>query len=136
MNDTVLSILPLRSPLPIIVAPRMRALGVCAVLLALSMSCQGFGSYRTSFRSSSSSSFGSGQPQPLIQAPPQLSAWAYSHLNEVREFANRLTQEYNAMSSGGSASLAHALAWSGKYYRGYTKNQMGGTSRQTLVLNE
>lgn len=117
-----------------LVAPRMRALGVCALLLALSVSCQGFGSYRTSFRSSSSSSYGGGQPQPLIQAPPQLSAWAYSHLNEVREFANRLTQEYNAMSSGGSASLAHALAWSGKYYRSYILRNNWGNFKADLGL--
>lgn len=106
MNDTVLS----SYPFPL-VAPRMRALGVCALLLALSVGCQGYGSYRTGYRSSSSSSFGAGRPQALNN-------WAYSHLNEVREFANRLTQVYNAMSAGAVASFQHAIAWSGKYHPG------------------
>ncbi|XP_064553435.1 tiggrin [Drosophila montana] len=89
----------------------MRALGVCALLLAIA-SCQGYSSYRSSFRTSSSSSFGGGQSQAMLQAQSQLNSWAYNHLNEVREFANRLTQEYNAMSTGGSNGLGHSLAWS------------------------
>ncbi|KAH8262860.1 hypothetical protein KR044_001233, partial [Drosophila immigrans] len=88
----------------------MRGLGVCALLLALFVGCQGFSSYRSSY--SSSSSFGNGQSQALHQAKTQLSAWAYSHLSEVREFANHLTQEYNAMSTGASNGLGHSFTWS------------------------
>ncbi|XP_017859333.1 PREDICTED: tiggrin isoform X1 [Drosophila arizonae] len=95
----------------------MRALGVCALLLALA-GCQGYNSFRSSYSSSSSSSFGSGgsggvgQSQALIQGQAQLNSWAYNHLNEVREFANRLTQEYNAMSTGSRNIMGHSLPWS------------------------
>ncbi|KAH8400536.1 hypothetical protein KR222_003325, partial [Zaprionus bogoriensis] len=108
----------------------MRALGVCALLLLALASCQGFSSFRSNFRSSST--FGGGQQQALIQAPPQLSAWAYAHLNEVREFANRLTQEYNAMSSGGSNSIGHALAWSANIQKlcGKTASELDALSLQ------
>ncbi|XP_017854865.2 tiggrin [Drosophila busckii] len=86
----------------------MRALGVCALLLAV-VSCQSFQSIQ---RSHFSSSYG-GQPQPLLQAvTPQLNGWALTHFKEVREFANRLTQEYNAMSTGRNSGLAHSLGWS------------------------
>ncbi|XP_034472022.1 tiggrin [Drosophila innubila] len=90
----------------------MRVLGVCALLLALLASCQGYNSFRSSYRTSSSSSFGNGQSQALLQPTIQLSTWGEIHKVEVREFANRLTEEYNAMSSGGSNSLGHSFNWS------------------------
>ncbi|XP_068151548.1 tiggrin [Drosophila tropicalis] len=90
---------------------RREALAICALFLALAVSCcQGYGSsyqQRSSYSSSSSSSFGGGglqqpQSQSLIQSQSRLSSWAYSHFSEVREFANRLRQEYNAQSQGGT----------------------------------
>ncbi|KAH8377409.1 hypothetical protein KR093_005381, partial [Drosophila rubida] len=110
----------------------MRGLGVCALLLALFVSCQGFSSYRSSF--SSSSSFGNGQSQGLHQATTaqQLSAWAYSHLSEVREFANQLTQEYNAQSSGASSGLGHTIPWSANIMQlsGKTASELDALCRQ------
>ncbi|XP_032592412.1 tiggrin isoform X2 [Drosophila grimshawi] len=92
----------------------MRAVGACALLLAI-CSCQGYNSFRTSYSSSSSSSFGggNGQSQSMqLQMPSQLTSWAYSHLREVREFAIRLTNEFNSMSTGGSGNMGYALKWS------------------------
>ncbi|XP_060650498.1 tiggrin [Drosophila nasuta] len=108
----------------------MRGLGVCALLLALFVSCQGFSSYRSSY--SSSSSFGNGQSQALHQVTPQLSSWAYGHLKEVREFANYLTQEYNAMSTGASNGHGHSFSWSASIQQlsGKTASELDALCRQ------
>ncbi|KAL7739107.1 hypothetical protein ACLKA6_013722 [Drosophila palustris] len=88
----------------------MRVLGVCALLLALFASCQGYNSFRSSYHTSSSSSFGNGQSQALSMS--QLSNWAEMHIIEVREFANHLTQAYNAMSTGANNKMGHSFNWS------------------------
>ncbi|XP_022234787.2 tiggrin [Drosophila obscura] len=92
------------------------ALGLCALLLAVASS-QAFDGYSRSSYSSrqSSSSYGGGQASQTssyVQSAPQLSTWAYAHFNDVRELANRLKQEYNALSQGSSNSLGFAGSWS------------------------
>lgn len=109
MNDTVSVRLSLRR------YSGMRALGVCALLLAVA-SCQGYGGgfQRSSFSSSSSSSssYGSGQSSTLQQTP-QINPWGYAHFNEVRELANQLKQRFNSLSQG-SSNFGYAASWTGK----------------------
>lgn len=94
---------------------RMRALGGITLLLAVAI-CQGYETYqRSSFRSSSSSSYGGGQ------TVPQLNSFASAHFNEVRELANQLKQKFNVLSQG-STNFAYTSPWSGEFKlnsRGY-----------------
>ncbi|SPP86169.1 tiggrin isoform X1 [Drosophila guanche] len=95
----------------------MRALGLCGLLLAVASS-QGYEGYSRSSYSSrqSSSSYGGGQTSSqgssYVQSAPQLSTWAYAHFNDVRELANHLKQEYNALSQGASNSMGYGGSWS------------------------
>ncbi|XP_017476817.1 PREDICTED: tiggrin [Rhagoletis zephyria] len=58
-------------------------------------------SHSSRYASSSSSSSASGSSSCC-----QLSSWAYAHINEVRQFATRLRQEYNYMSQGTSTGYS------------------------------
>ncbi|XP_054744267.1 tiggrin [Anastrepha obliqua] len=65
--------------------------------------------YSSSSRYTSSSSTSSSSSSA---ACCQLSSWAYAHINEVRQFANRLRQEYNYMSQGSSTGYSvHGAQW-------------------------
>ncbi|KAH8255765.1 hypothetical protein KR038_010026 [Drosophila bunnanda] len=85
----------------------MKALGVCALLLAVA-SCQGYGGgyQRSSYSSSSSSSYGSGQSSVV----PLINQWGYAHFNEVRELANQLKQKFNSLSQG-SSNFGYTSSW-------------------------
>lgn len=51
-----------------------------------------------------------------------LNSWAYKNYDDVREFASRLRQEYNSMSSGStSGSSINYRPWAGKWSPIFTK---------------
>ncbi|KAH8335774.1 hypothetical protein KR074_001524 [Drosophila pseudoananassae] len=89
----------------------MRALGVCALLLAVA-SCQSYTTYQSRYSSRSSSSYGNGHTSADLQSqvPPQINSWGSAHFNEVREFANQLKQKFNSLSQS-SSSFGFALPW-------------------------
>ncbi|XP_037817552.1 tiggrin [Lucilia sericata] len=60
----------------------------------------------SSSASSSSSSYGYG-------SCCSLNSWAYAHIDDIRQFANRLRQEYNSMSSGSTSGYSTSYTpWS------------------------
>lgn len=69
--------------------------------------------YTSSYSSSSSSS--SSASSYAYGSCCSLSSWSYAHLNDVRQFANRLRQEFNSMSSGSTSGYSTTYTpWSGK----------------------
>lgn len=63
----------------------------------------------SSSSSSSSSSFGYG-------SCCSLNSWAYAHIDDIRQFASRLRQEYSSMSSGSTSGHSMSYTpWTGKF---------------------
>lgn len=69
--------------------------------------------YASSYSSSSSSS--SSSSAHGYGSCCSLNSWAYAHLADLRQFANRLRQEYNSMSTGSTSGHSMTyIPWSGK----------------------
>lgn len=95
------------------------------VLLITFQLARGFTFHRHSESYESGSSRHYGNTQGTLESDHQiatsntaccaLSSWAYKNYGDVREFASRLRQEYNSMSSGStSGSSINYKPWAGK----------------------
>ncbi|XP_037960575.1 tiggrin [Teleopsis dalmanni] len=109
----------------------MKAFSLILLVLALAQWSSG---YRTYQRQTSNSYSSSRTSSDHTEDCCLLNSWAYSHMNEVHQFANRLRQEYNQMSQGSSTGYVddHVTPWNENIINltGKTSTELDALSRR------